>query len=198
MEKAANPARGLQGRVVSPVIELYFEICQLKQLYRKGWLLRGVPPERCESVAEHSFGVAMLALCSLEGRPELDAPKVLKLALIHDIGEIDAGDITPADGITPEQKRDRELECVRRVTRRLPGREEWRRLFIEYLEVGSPEAAFIHELEKVEMALQATVYDRQGFTGMSEFRDSARQVITDRRLSELADELGKLAADANH
>jgi len=192
VEKAPNPARGLPGDRLSPAIELYFEVCQLKQLYRTGWLLRGVPPERCESVAEHSFGVAMLAVFSLRDRPELNPLKVIKLALIHDLGEIDAGDITPADGVASEVKSARELESVRRVTRRLVDREEWRRLYVEYQNNSSAEAAFIHELEKLEMALQAAVYERQGFEKLGEFRESARRAIADPGLAQLVDELGKL------
>ncbi len=45
-----------------PLIQAYFELNHLKQLYRQGWLRVGIPPERCESVAEHSLGVALLCL----------------------------------------------------------------------------------------------------------------------------------------
>jgi putative hydrolase of HD superfamily len=43
-----------------------------------------VPRERCESIAEHSFGVAVLALWLAQGRPELDANKIVRMALLHD------------------------------------------------------------------------------------------------------------------
>jgi|GEM_PF-5917177 len=54
--KGMNPASMLHGVAVSPLIEAYFEMNRLKQLYRQGWLQCGIVPERCESVAEHSFG----------------------------------------------------------------------------------------------------------------------------------------------
>ena len=86
---------------------------QLKQLYRQGWLKRGVPPERCESVAEHTLGVAVLVMLLADTRfPELDAQKVLRMALLHDFGEIDAGDFTPIDGISLQEKHRLEKESV--------------------------------------------------------------------------------------
>lgn len=44
------------------LVQAYRHANQLKRLYRQGWLQHGVPPERCESVAAHTFGVALLAL----------------------------------------------------------------------------------------------------------------------------------------
>ncbi|HYO58827.1 HD domain-containing protein [Archangium sp.] len=60
--KAAPPIALLQGRSTLALIEAYFELNHLKQLYRQGWLRVGLARERCESVAEHSFGVALLCL----------------------------------------------------------------------------------------------------------------------------------------
>lgn len=60
--KAPNPIIHLDTDQVLPIVAMYFECAHLKQLYRQGWLQRGVPPERCESVAEHTFGVALLSL----------------------------------------------------------------------------------------------------------------------------------------
>lgn len=64
------------------MIEAYFEFNYLKQLYRRGWLRRGILKERCESVAGHTFAVAVLAYW-LAGAdyPELDAGRVIRLAL---------------------------------------------------------------------------------------------------------------------
>jgi putative hydrolase of HD superfamily len=49
--KAENPVGLLQNKEHTLLITAYFELCHLKQLYRQGWLLRGVPRERCESIA---------------------------------------------------------------------------------------------------------------------------------------------------
>ena len=58
--KSSSPVGHIAGRTALPIIEAYFEINHLKGLLRQGWLRCGVEPAQCESVAEHSFGVAML------------------------------------------------------------------------------------------------------------------------------------------
>ena len=104
-----------------PVIAAYYEMAHLKQLYRQGWLRRGVPKDRCESVAEHSFSVAMLALWLADRVcAPLDVNKALRMALLHDFGEIYAGDFTPADLISEDEKSRLEEELVRQVLAKLP------------------------------------------------------------------------------
>lgn len=49
----------LQGPA-HPIVQVFFEIAQLKNLYRQGWLRNGVSERHCESVADHCFGVAMI------------------------------------------------------------------------------------------------------------------------------------------
>lgn len=84
-----------------PLIEMYFEFNQLKQLYRQGWLKRNIPTSHCESVADHSPGVAVLAMFISEAHfPDLDTLNILRMALIHNFGEIYAGDLTPDDRLT--------------------------------------------------------------------------------------------------
>src|SRR5262245_37432937 len=130
--KASLPLEWLEGKQVLPLIEAYFEFSHLKQLYRQGWLRRGVPLERCESVAEHSFGVALLAMFLAEAYfPELEAGKVIRLALLHDFGEIYAGDITPFDGVSRAEKVRQEYEGVTQVLAKLPQGERYLALWEE-------------------------------------------------------------------
>lgn len=70
-------------------------VARLKTVPRTGWLDRGIPPEEVESVADHSYGVALLAW--LLAPPELDRTRVVELALLHDLAESIAGDATPYD-----------------------------------------------------------------------------------------------------
>ena len=107
--KAENPVKLLKDRKIDPLIRAYFELCQLKQLFRQGWLRRGVSRERCETVAEHSYGCAVLATWLAQAYyPQLDLCKVLRMALMHDFGEIYAGDIIPVDAVSAEEKHRRE------------------------------------------------------------------------------------------
>jgi putative hydrolase of HD superfamily len=175
---------------VLPVARAYFELCQLKQLFRQGWLRRGIPRERCESVAEHSFGVAMLALWlahSLD--PELDLLKVVSMALVHDFGEVYAGDLIPGDAVSAGEKHQREAASVQEVFAKLPGGEAYLQLWDEFEAGLSPEARFLRQMDRLEMGLQAHVYQRQGFENMAEFQRSAQEALTDQRLQQLLDSL---------
>ena len=142
--------------------------------WRQGWLRRGIPERRCESVAEHSFGVAVLALFLVDAHfPELDRDKVLRLALLHDFGEIYAGDLTPGDAISSEEKHEREATAVAQVLGKLPNGAEYTALWQEYETGATPEAQLVRQVDRLEMGLQASVYERQGLADLSEFYASA-------------------------
>lgn len=189
LTKAGNPSALLKDKDVPPILRLYFDLAHLKQVYRKGWLERGIPTERCESVAEHSYGVAMLALF-LAGRfPELNRVRVLELALLHDFGEIHAGDITPSDAIARSDKLQRERDSFSKVLESWPDADRYIAVFNEYERGESAEAKFVRQLEKLEMALQAGVYQCQGLASLTEFLDSAGETIEDPRLRDILDEL---------
>jgi putative hydrolases of HD superfamily len=191
--KAGNPIELLSGKNTSPFIQAYFELCQLKQLYRQGWLRRGIPPQRCESVAEHSFGAAVLALWLAQAYfPELDLHKVVCMALLHDFGEIYTGDIIPSDPVSPDEKQQREAQSVVQVFTKLPEGQAYIRLWEEFEAGNSPEAQFIRQIDRLEMGLQAGVYAQQGSNRMGEFFASARRALTDARLVELMETVEKL------
>src|SRR6185295_13191949 len=83
------------------MLSTLIELQRLKRLDRTGWVLRGLP-SGTESVAAHSFGVATTAMfladqLSASG-VEIDIPRTLRMALIHDWAEARIGDI-PRTGI---------------------------------------------------------------------------------------------------
>jgi putative hydrolase of HD superfamily len=187
--KAENPIGLLEDKEYSSLINAYFELCHLKQLYRQGWLRRGVTPERCESIAEHSFGVTMLALWLGQGWPGLDVDKAVRMALLHDLGEVYAGDIIPSDGMGEDEKHRREAQAVRQILSRLPGGQGFIHLWDEFEAGISPEARFVRQIDRLEMGLQAAVYQRQGLIASQEFYASARQALSDPNLAALLDEV---------
>jgi len=194
--KASIPVSQLRMGQVAPLIEAYFEFNHLKQLYRQGWLLRGVPHARCESVAEHTFAVAVLALFLADAHfPELDAPKVLRMALLHDFGEIYAGDITPADGIDRSDKRRLERHAVCQVLSKLPHGSDYIDLWEEYERGASPEAQFVRQIDRLEMALQASVYEHQELADLSEFYTSVEQALSAPALQSILHELKAMRVD---
>jgi putative hydrolase of HD superfamily len=191
--KATPPIAHLSGRAMQPLIEAYFELNHLKQLYRQGWLRVGVPAERCESVAEHSLGVALLSLFIVDGWfPEVDASKVVRLALLHDVGEARVGDITPHDGVGAEEKHARERQAVRELLGRLPRGAEYVALWEEYEHGTSFEAKLVRQVDRLEMALQACVYEHQGMGDLSQFFASAGKVMETPQLQAVLAELQAL------
>ena len=94
---------------------LFDEVFKLKNLLRRGWVLRDIP-NRTESDAEHCYSMIMLALEIFSKNDlKLDQLKVLKLIAYHELGEIDAGDTTPVDNVSKEEKHKQELEGVKRI-----------------------------------------------------------------------------------
>ncbi len=188
--KAEGPDESLAlGEGADPVLASYYRLMRLKRLYRQGWLKRGVPAELCESVAEHSFGTALLALLILgKGREGLDGQRAALLALVHEMGESYAGDITPVDGVSKERKRELERDSILRALEGHPDADWFLALWEEFEEGGSPEARFVRELDRLEMGLQAALHDAEGHPGMPEFFESARRSVREPRLRALLEE----------
>lgn len=191
--KAPNPVHLLQNQNTLPLIETYFQFVHLKQLYRQGWLKRGVPPERCESVAEHTLGVAVLAMLLADTAfPELDPLKVLRMALLHDFGEIGAGDFTPVDGVSAEEKHRLEKESVLNALSGLSNGADYLAVWEEYEKAQSPEARFVRQIDRLEMGLQASIYEMQGLLGTDEFLQSASRAQKSEPLQVIIAELFRL------
>lgn len=176
--KAALPITLLAGKNTLPIIQAYFEFNHLKHLYRQGWLQNGIEPQYCESVAEHSFGVALLALFLVDTYSlELDKTKVIQMALIHDLGEVYTGDLTLKDGVDRKQKYQLERNSITQILDKLPHSSYLIDLWEEYEQGESPEAQFVRQLDQLEMVLQASVYEQQGLANLSEFFTSTNQAF---------------------
>ncbi len=143
------------------------EYLALKQLPRTGWVRSNV--EHPESVAAHSWGMAILALRLAP--KELDLIKVLSMCLVHDLPEVIVGDLTPYDNTT--NKAEMERNAMKQLA------PEWLELFEEY-EVGeSKEAKFVKQIDKLDMGLQAILYQNEQGLDLAEFLASAKAKILD-------------------
>ena len=149
------------------------EILGLKNVLRAGWVRAGI--ESPESVAAHSWGMSMLAL-KLASK-ELDLARVLSLCIVHDIPEVRVGDLTPHDDTST--KAEDELKAMTEIA------PEWVGLFEEYEQGKTPEAKFVKQLDKLDMALQAEIYQSKFDIPLSEFIESARLRIDDEVLKNL-------------
>lgn len=143
------------------LLKFILELGKLKSIKRQGWLNAGI--EAPESVADHSYRCAMLALIFAKEVP-LDELKVIKMALVHDICEIYSGDITPLDGIDEREKFEREKEGLQRAISTLPVilKNEIYDLWMEYEGGKSPEAIFVKQIDILERVIQAYEYEVEG------------------------------------
>jgi len=172
------------------VLEVFFEIQSLKNLFRQGWLQNGIEKKHCESVADHSFSTTILAwLLAEEYFPEFNITKVLQYSLIHEVGEIYAGDITPVDNITDAKKYDLESKAVRKVFNKLKNGDKYIKLWEEFEKAENKEARFIKQIDKLEMALQAHYYEHKLDLNLQDFKESTKKVLTDKTLKELLESI---------
>lgn len=193
--KADNPIDSLTGTNLSAVTKAYFEIAHLKNMFRQGWLKREISQNICESVAEHSFGVAMLSMLLLPQRPELDALKVIRFALIHDLGEVYAGDVTPQDGVPKVDKVKMEQIAVEQILGKLTAGQDLLASWHDYESQATPEARFVKEVDRLELVMQTAIYQQSTDLDGTEFYRGVAEVI---KSSPVIEEFEALRAVFDH
>ena len=158
------------------LIDLLLESATLKRMPRTGWGMRGVP--HVESVAEHSFGVAFVALVlvdSLRGNGDLDGDlnlkKVLIMALLHDLAEVRLTDLPgSATRLIPSQvKSQAEASAIAELLHPLPTAGHFGSLWQEFEDSTSAEGRLVRDADKLEMMIQCLRYEQAGSRGLEEF-----------------------------
>ena len=132
------------------------EIDKVKYIQRKTKLFNS---DRCENDAEHSWHLALMAIVLAEHSNEpIDVLKVVKMVLIHDIVEIDAGDVFIYDTAKNHCNSDEERIAANRIFGLLPKKQAEELIAIwEEFEAGeSNEAKFAKSMDRLEPLLQNT------------------------------------------
>ncbi len=132
------------------------EIDKLKYIQRKTKLFNS---DRPENDAEHSWHLAMMTIVLAEHSDKpIDVLKVLKMVLIHDIVEIDAGDTFIYDSEKNHTNTDEELAAAKRIFGLLPTEqaEEFIAIWEEFEESMTDEAKFAKSMDRFEPLLQNT------------------------------------------
>jgi putative hydrolase of HD superfamily len=164
---------------VVSLIDFLDQTNRLKLLPRTGWLLNGIQP--CESVADHSYATALLALAlagavnadwaaaGLDG--PLDLGRVAQLALLHDLPESVVTDLPKrsAELLGVQAKRGAEEMAMTSLVRELPQGQDFLALWREYADAATPEARLVRDADKLEMVHQALQYERRGARTLDEF-----------------------------
>ncbi len=144
----------------------------LTDLNREGWLRRGIPDYLCESVAGHIYRTARAAFHYTQDY------RLVKILSVHDWGEAIIGDITPHDKVDPREKRRLETAAMRRITSPLPFGDKVMDLWLEYENGTTVQAKTAKQLDKLDAAVMALVYEDRGFN-VSEFYPYTRERLSD-------------------
>ncbi len=130
-------------------IRFILEIDKLKSVVRQSYLLDGT---RQENSAEHSWHIALMGILLVEyAEQPVDLPRTMKMLLIHDIIEIDAGDTYCYDEAGVTDQSSRESEAAERLFGLLPEdqMEEFRELWADFEERTTAEAKFAATIDKL-------------------------------------------------
>lgn len=157
------------------VLRLMRHVHEIKELRRKGWVVSGIPSP--ESVADHSYGISVLATV-FAMRLDLDVGKTVITALLHDLCESIVGDITPHDGVDEDEKSDREDRAMAKVLHDLDQGGFLLELWRDFQYGRSPEGLLVGELDRLEMAFQADRYEATTGIKLAEFFDYANERIS--------------------
>ncbi|NLH49109.1 MAG: HD domain-containing protein [Myxococcales bacterium] len=156
------------------LIDLAMQLDRLESLPRMGYLMRGIAHP--ESVAAHVFGVAVWSMLLADELGGVDPLKVLRLALLHELGEVKLTDIPKiAEEYLPLGAKDAaETKIAAELLSGLEVRgEEYLRLFTEYQEARTREARLVHAADKLQMMAKVLRYQQNGATGVDGFWNHA-------------------------
>ncbi|HET91142.1 MAG TPA: HD domain-containing protein [Chloroflexi bacterium] len=145
----------------SAALELFLDAHRLKCTPRTGWVMRGVVD--AESVADHSFGVAFIALVlgEMVDQP-LDRAKLLTIALLHDLQESSIGDIPMpvTRHLPPSAKYEAEQSALKELLDQLPWSEDWLSWWQEFEQNTSIEGQIVRDADQLDMLIQAHIYEQ--------------------------------------
>lgn len=144
------------------LVSFFRTVCNLKAIKRSGWIHK-VNITSPESVADHSYSMCMMSMILAEIM-NLDSGYIMKMVIIHDLAESMVGDHMP-DNKSSEEKQLLEDKAMKKIISKLPNslRKNYLRIWNEYINNITVNAKFVHNMDKLEMALQAKEYEFEGY-----------------------------------
>ena len=157
------------------LLSFFESVVRLKSVKRAGWVLKaGI--SNPESVSDHTYSMCAIGMI-LSDMLGLDTERVMKMIIIHDLAESIIGDYMPGE-ITRKKKRIDERKAMTSILYQMPVaiRSNYKGIWEEYQLNKTQVAKFVHKLDKLEMALQATQYINEGHPNkrLFQFLDSVR------------------------
>ncbi len=164
---------------LSRILVFINELEHLKKVYRRNLVIDG---SRQENSAEHSWHIALMALAlqRYSNFPVLDMPRVVKMLLLHDVVEIDAGDVFVYDAQAMEGKFEREMQAAERLFGLLPSPlgEEFLALWQEFEERKTPEAKYAAAIDSFQPLSNHLLSNGEG---IAKYRVPTAQVIEEKK-----------------
>ncbi|WP_413712167.1 HD domain-containing protein [Rhizobium sp. Rhizsp82] len=182
----------LGNRRLSQQIAFILEVEKLKTVLRRTLLL---DRSRVENDAEHTWQLALMAMVLSEhSREKVELVRVLKMLLIHDIVEIDAGDTFAYDTVLAASQAERELKAAERIFALLPEDQakEFRALWDEFEAKASAESRFANAMDRLQPLLHN--FFTEGGTWSSGGITAANVERRMQPISMASDTLGDLSA----
>ena len=157
------------------LLSFFESVVRLKSVKRAGWVLKaGI--SNPESVSDHTYSMCAIGMI-LSDMLGLDTERVMKMIIIHDLAESIIGDYMPGE-ITRKKKRIDERKAMTSILYQMPVaiRSNYKGIWEEYQLNKTQVAKFVHKLDKLEMAMQATQYINEGHPNkiLFQFLDSVR------------------------
>ena len=171
-------------------IQFILEIDKLKSILRRTSLINEA---RRENSAEHSWHIAVMAVLLAEhANEEFNLAHVIKMLLVHDIVEIDAGDTFAYSGVSKTDQQAQETIAAERLFGLLPVDQarEFRALWEEFDAMSTPEAKFANAVDRLMPILHN--YHNQGGTWREHEVTLAKIEQRVNPIGAGADELGQL------
>lgn len=173
-------------------IAFLLELDKLKNIYRQTLVLH---EDRAENDAEHSFHLALMACILAEhAREPIDVLHTMKMVLVHDVVEIDAGDTYCYDTAGYQDKAEREQKAADRLYALLPAEQaaEYRALWEEFEARETAEAKFANALDRIQPMLLN--YKKGGISWMKHGITEAQ--VTNRNVGTVTDGSERIGAFA--
>lgn len=198
------------------ILDFLIEVGELKGKKRRGWIVHQI--KNSETTAEHIFHLAILVWV-LGKRKKLNMERAIKMALVHDLCEVYAPDLTPYDPLLPKnikesmkvlkswpkftlaQKKEKEikkykqeLKGLEKLISKLPPdlKEEMKSLWLDYEKGFTPEGRFVKQADKMINFFQGIEYWKK--YGKIQYKPWVRwikEIIDDPVLLELLQEIEK-------
>ena len=166
------------------ILNFFNTVANLKTVPRQGWIEK-LNIQNPESVSDHTYSMTMMSLI-LSQIKKLDTYKILKMSLIHDLAESCTGDIMP-DQMAKNKKIELETKAIHKILQELPIdiNNDLFNIWQEFLERKTPESILVHELDKLEMALQAKIYEKNTDGDIQSFLNSVEKELITPEIKEL-------------